>query len=74
MWGGSCRRSRRPRRRQFSRWRTPSGSPARARHRRTSAASSGSSIVVSSQDAGQNSRQSAATDAVSVTICTLAPI
>jgi hypothetical protein len=30
--------------------------------------------VVSSQEAGQNSRQFAATDAVSVTSCTLTPI
>ena len=31
-------------------------------------------MVVSSQDAGQNRRQFAASDAVSVTICTLTPI
>jgi hypothetical protein len=48
--------------------------PARSRLARTLAARSTSAIVVSSHDAGQNSRQFAATDAVSVTSCTLTPI
>jgi hypothetical protein len=41
---------------------------------RTARARTRSSIVVSSQDAGQNNRQFPATDAVSVTSCTLTPI
>ena len=61
-------------RRHFSRWRTCSGTPARARRARTCSTLS-ASTVLSSQEAGQNSsRQFAAIDAVSVTICTLTPI
>src|SRR5579859_2324555 len=48
--------------------------PASARRAWTAAALAVSVIVDSSQDAGQNRRQFAASDAVSVTICTLTPI
>ena len=48
--------------------------PARSRFSRTAEALPGSLIVVSSQDAGQNSRQSAAREAVSVASWTLTPI
>src|SRR5579859_609471 len=48
--------------------------PASARRARTAAALAASVIVVSSQDAGQNSRQFAASDAVSVASWTLTPI
>ena len=61
-------------RRHFSRCRISSPIPVRARFARTWAARSASLIVVSSHDAGQNSRQSAARDAVSVASCTLTPI
>ena len=57
--------------RHFSRWRTSSGIPARARRRRARAAATGSSSARSSQLSGQNSRQSAAHDAASFTRCTL---
>src|SRR5207248_1486349 len=61
-------------RRHFSRWRTWSGTPALARRSRTASARCGLLVVVSSQDAGQNSRQFAATDAASLTTCTLTAI
>jgi hypothetical protein len=60
--------------RHFSRCRTSSGIPARARLARTARARAGSLTVDSSHDAGQNSRQFPAIDAVSVTIWTLTPI
>src|SRR5947199_10786948 len=60
--------------RHFSRWRTCSGMPASARRACIAAALVESVAVVSSQDAGQNKRQFDASDAVSVTICTLTPI
>src|SRR2546423_1330428 len=47
---------------------------AGSRLSRTASARAGSAIVVSSHEAGQNSRQFAATDAASVTSCTLTPI
>jgi hypothetical protein len=60
--------------RHFSVWRTSSGMAARSRRCRAAAAATGSSSAVSSQLSGQNSRQSAAQDACSLTRCTLTPI
>ena len=48
--------------------------PARSRRRRAPAAATGSASAWSSQDCGQNSRQSAAHEACSPARCTLTPI
>ena len=48
--------------------------PARSRRRLARAAATGSPSSASSQDSGQNSRQSAAHEACSFTRCTLTPI